>query len=310
MQSTKQQNNICTFNEIIEQKQNYIMLQYNENTKANYNYALKNFIKFLELIQMEQIILTKNYMELTLKHYKKHLINKEYSNKTINLYLTVIQSFFKYLGIETNIKKVENTTRKKEYKYLTIQEIKKLIETIPKTTNKKELQARNKAIILLLFSGGLRINELINIKSNDYFIKDNIYYVSIKAKGKLKPELIPIPEQTSKAINNYILLKKEPNNNYLFSNQTNNKLTRQGVNKILKQIAIKTDKENNLNIAPKISSHIFRHSLARYLLINKGLPINQVKDILRHENINTTIKYLTNSNKEINEIRINILNEF
>ena len=51
------------------------------------------------------------------------------------------------MGISTTIKKVENTTNSKEYKYLTIPEIKKLIETIPETTNKKELQLRNKAII-------------------------------------------------------------------------------------------------------------------------------------------------------------------
>ena len=48
----------------------------------------------------------------------------------------------------------------------------------------------------------------------------------------------------------------------------------------------------------------------RYLLIDKAKPINQVKDILRHNNINTTIKYLTTSQNEINEIRINILNGF
>lgn len=294
---------------IIEQMKIYINLQYNQNTKTNYKYALKNFNKYIETQQIKEIQLNKNVIETILKSYKKYLINSNYSNKTINLYLTVIQNFFKYMGISTTIKKVENTTNSKEYKYLTIPEIKKLIETIPETTNKKELQLRNKAIILLMFSSGLRVNELINIKANDYYKQENNYYISIKPKGKLNNIILPIAPETSQAINLYLENKKK-NNKYLFSNQTHNKLTRQGINKILKQIAIKTDAKYNLNIAPRISSHIFRHSLARYLLIDKAKPINQVKDILRHNNINTTIKYLTTSQNEINEIRINILNGF
>ena len=287
----------------------YINLQYNQNTKTNYKYALKNFNKYIETQQIKEIQLNKNVIETILKSYKKYLINSNYSNKTINLYLTVIQNFFKYIGISTTIKKVENTTNSKEYKYLTIPEIKKLIETIPETTNKKELQLRNKTIILLMFSSGLRVNELINIKANDYYKQENNYYISIKPKGKLNNIILPIAPETSQAINLYLENKKK-NNKYLFSNQTHNKLTRQGINKILKQIAIKTDNKYNLNITPRISSHIFRHSLARYLLIDKAKPINQVKDILRHNNINTTIKYLTTSQNEINEIRINILNGF
>ena len=294
---------------IIEQMKIYINLQYNQNTKTNYKYALKNFNKYIETQQIKEIQLNKNVIETILKSYKKYLINSNYSNKTINLYLTVIQNFFKYMGISTTIKKVENTTNSKEYKYLTIPEIKKLIETIPETTNKKELQLRNKAIILLMFSSGLRVNELINIKANDYYKQENNYYISIKPKGKLNNIILPIAPETSQAINLYLENKKK-NNKYLFSNQTHNKLTRQGINKILKQIAIKTDAKYNLNITPRISSHIFRHSLARYLLIDKAKPINQVKDILRHNNINTTIKYLTTSQNEINEIRINILNGF
>ena len=309
LKNTKVPTQTIQIQKIIEQMKIYINLQYNQNTKTNYKYALKNFNKYIETQQIKEIPLNKNVIETILKSYKKYLINSNYSNKTINLYLTVIQNFFKYIGISTTIKKVENTTNSKEYKYLTIPEIKKLIETIPETTNKKELQLRNKTIILLMFSSGLRVNELINIKANDYYKQENNYYISIKPKGKLNNIILPIAPETSQAINLYLENKKK-NNKYLFSNQTHNKLTRQGINKILKQIAIKTDNKYNLNITPRISSHIFRHSLARYLLIDKAKPINQVKDILRHNNINTTIKYLTTSQNEINEIRINILNGF
>lgn len=147
LENTKVQNQTLKTYGIIEQMKIYINLQYNQNTKTNYKYALKNFNKYIETQQIKEIQLNKNVIETILKSYKKYLINSNYSNKTINLYLTVIQNFFKYMGISTTIKKVENTTNSKEYKYLTIPEIKKLIETIPETTNKKELQLRNKAII-------------------------------------------------------------------------------------------------------------------------------------------------------------------
>ena len=61
------------------------------------------------------------------------------------------------------------------------------------------------------------------------------------------------------------------------------------------------------NITPKVSSHSFRHSISRYLLIDKGLPISKVKDYLRHTNIETTSKYLENTDEETQELRKSIV---
>lgn len=93
----------------------------------------------------------------------------------------------------------------------------------------------------------------------------------------------------------------------MFCNSSDKQLTRQAVNKEVKKIANEYDRLNNTNIAPRVSTHTFRHSLARYLLVNKGVPINQVKDILRHSNIETTAKYLTTSFEEITELRKGII---
>ena len=94
---------------------------------------------------------------------------------------------------------------------------------------------------------------------------------------------------------------------YLFCNNNDKQLTRQAVNKEIKKIANEFDRLNNTNIAPRVSTHTFRHSLARYCLVKLGLPINQVKDLLRHSNIETTAKYLTTSQEEITEIRKGII---
>lgn len=295
---------------LIEQMKIFINVQTTTTTKENYKTILKKFVKYLDQNNINEITLNQTNITSLIRQYQAYLINNcSLASTSINNYILRIQAFFNFLGVKTTIKKLDNTTKTKEYKYLTLQEINLLIETIPEQTNKKELQLRNKAIILLLFGSGLRVNELINLETTDYILKDNIYYVSIIGKGKAKDnkELIPIAPETSKAINNYLEIRKHKSN-YLFCNIQSKKMTRQGINKTLKEISKITDKKYNLNITPRCSSHALRHGLARHLLINKQMPINQVKDILRHKKLDTTIKYLTNSENEINEIRINIFN--
>ena len=83
LENTKVQNQTLKTCGIIEQMKIYINLQYNQNTKTNYKYALKNFNKYIETQQIKEIQLNKNVIETILKSYKKYLINSNYSNKTI-----------------------------------------------------------------------------------------------------------------------------------------------------------------------------------------------------------------------------------
>lgn len=288
---------------------NFINVQIMETTQQNYKILLDKFYNYCIENQFKEINI--NNCQNIIKEYKANLINNtSLASSTINNYILRLQAFFNYLGMPTRIKKLNNTNSSKPYKYLTKKEIDLIIQTIQDTTTNKELKARNQAIINLLFCGGLRINELLNITKQDYIINNNVAYVNIRGKGKAKDtkQLIAIPETTKQLINNYLDARNKRQCNYLFCNIQDKQLTRQGINKMLHKVAIKTDAIYNLNINPRISSHVFRHSLARYLLINKDVPINQVKDILRHSKIETTIKYLTTSQEEITNIRINLLN--
>ena len=149
--------------------------------------------------------------------------------------------------------------------------------------------------------------ERLNIKLEDYITRGDTSYLKIIGKGRAldTPESIAIPPQTTALINDYLKERRVHKRTcpYLFCNLNDGKLTRQAVNKAVKKIAKEYDKIYNTNIAPRVSTHTFRHSLARYLLVEKGVPINQVKDILRHSNIETTAKYLTTTQEEITEIR-------
>ena len=294
---------------LIKHIHNFINLQDMETTKENYKILLDKFYNYCLKNQIKEITL--NNSENIIKEYKANLINNtNLASSSINNYILRLQSFFNYLGMPTRIKKLNNGNSSKPYKYLTKKEIDLLIKTIQDTTTNKELKTRNTAIINLLFTGGLRIKELLNLTKQDYIINNNIAYVNIRGKGKAKDtkELIAIPETTKKLINEYLIARNQRKSNYLFCNIQDKQLTRQGVNKMLHKEAIKTDNIYNLNITPRCTSHVFRHSLARYLLIDKNIPISQVKDILRHSKIETTSKYLTNSQDEITNIRINLLN--
>ena len=192
---------------------------------------------------------------------------------------------------------------------MTYDEIQQLLASIPATTGNKNQIIMYNAIIKTLFTAGLRINELANITMEDLKQHNNVTFLFIIGKGKARDQKqqIGISPTTAKAINDYLDVRpRNATSNFLFVNSHGQQLTRQTVNKKLKQIACKCDELHGTNIGDKCTSHIFRHSLARYLLIDKQMPISQVRDILRHKSIETTNRYLTNSDQEINQIRVGV----
>lgn len=285
---------------------NFIKNQYKTTTKDTYRYALTrfyNYIKNTEITELRQDNITN-----IVRDYRSYLTEStSLKSGSIDSYTTQLKSFLnQHLNLKPKkLRRLDYS--KKEPKYIEFEEVQGLINTVQYITGNQEQIARDKAIICTLFTGGLRISELLNIKLEDYITKGETSELMIIGKGRAldTPESITIPSQTTTLINDYLKERRHSKRTckYLFCNLTDGKLTRQAVNKEIKKIAIEYDKINNSNISPRVSTHTFRHSLARYCLINLGLPINQVKDLLRHSNIETTAKYLTTSQEEITEIR-------
>ena len=289
---------------------NFVEIQDKTTTQNTYQNSLTKFYTYLK--ENDINTLTLDNSNRLIKKYKSYLKNNtNLASTSIDNYIRVTRIFLNtYLDLKVKkIKKLDNS--KTEPKYIEFEEVQGLINTVQYITGNLEQIARDKAIICTLFTGGLRISELLNIKLEDYYLRDGTYYLKIIGKGKAedKPESIAIPENTATLINEYLKQRRQHkrNCNYLFCNSSDKQLTRQAVNKEVKKIANEYDRLNNTNIAPRVSTHTFRHSLARYLLVNKGVPINQVKDILRHSNIETTAKYLTTSFEEITELRKGII---
>ena len=294
----------------VEQLPNYINEFVNQQnkptTKYNYEYILKKFCKYCQDMDIYQI--RQENAQNIFNNYKAYLVN--YGNlksSSIDNYLLRIQSFLANLLLPVKLSKLSDD-QPGNYKYLTYEEIQQLLASIPACTKKQPPMLMYNAIIKTLFTAGLRINELVNITLDDIkqFNGNTVLYIIGKGKASDQKQPIYISKPTAMAINDYLEVRPTTDCNYLFINNKGQQLTRQTVNKKLKQIARKCDELNGTNIGHICTSHIFRHSLARYLLIDEQRPISQVRDILRHKSIATTNKYLTNSNEEIQQLRISV----
>lgn len=163
-------------------------------------------------------------------------------------------------------------------------EINKLIDAIDLSHPQGE---RNRAIIELLYSCGLRVSELINLKISDLFFEEG--FINVSGKGD-KQRFVPIVDDTKKYINIYkdqirIHTKINPKDqDILFLNRRGNQLTRAMIFTIVKNLAVK------INLNKSISPHTFRHSFATHLLEN-GADLRAIQLMLGHESITTTEIY-------------------
>lgn len=294
----------------VEQLPKYINEFVNQQTKAttryNYDYILKKFCKYCQDMGIYQI--REENAQNIINNYKAYLVN--YGNlqsSSIDNYLLRVQSFMANLLLPVKLSKLSDD-QPGNYKYLTYEEIQQLLASIPASTKNQTQMLMYNAIIKTLFTAGLRINELVNLTLDDIkqFNGNTVLFIIGKGKAHDQKQQLYISKPTAMAINDYLEVRPKDSDNYLFVNTKGQQLTRQTVNKKLKQIARKCDQLHGTSIANICTSHVFRHSLARYLLIDEQKPISQVRDILRHKSIATTNKYLTNSNEEIQQLRISV----
>ena len=200
--------------------------------------------------------------------------------------LASIAKFYE-LVLEKRINLKHLYPQRKEYKlpnYLTFNEVTKLIDI---TTNLK-----HKSIIMLLYSGGLRLSEVVNLKITD--IDSNSMTITIcQAKGKKKRQVM-LSESFLLIFRQYCL-KYQPSC-YLFEGQNNLQYSGRSIQQIVKQSALKS------GINKKVSPHILRRSFATHLL-NMGTDIHSIQELLGHSHLNTTKIYTQLTDVPKNKIK-------
>lgn len=251
----------------------------------------------------ENLLLLKNYTNKDLISLKKEdikdfLDNVETTARTKAHYLTVFNSFYKYLVFMDKIKSnpcdgiKAPKLEKKLPTYLTNEEIAKLFNI--RLT--KPVDYRNKAILEVMYATGARISEVINLELNQIDFEECI--IRVVGKGK-KERIIPLDDVAIDALDNYInnyrpFLIKNETCNYVFLNKNGEKISRQMIFKILKNLA------NKAGITKEISPHTLRHSFASNLL-NNGADLRVIQELLGHENLETTEIYSHLQNKKIKD---------
>ena len=235
----------------------------------------------------------KSLHSITLEHLKQfvHWINdQDYSAFSQARVISGTKAFFKFLLIEdiittspADLIEAPKLARKLP-DVLDIEEINRLIAAIDLS---KPEGTRNKAIIETLYSCGLRVSELVNLKLTNIFLTDG--FIKVEGKGD-KERLVPIGKTCLKYINIYQnevrnhLKIKPGHEDFLFLNRRGAQLTRVMIFTIIKGLA------ERAQINKKISPHTFRHSFATHL-VERGADLRAVQDMLGHESITTTEIY-------------------
>ena len=200
--------------------------------------------------------------------------------------LSGIRSFFNYLLLNDEIQSspAEDISAPKAGRtlpdVLTTDEIDRLISSIEVDTVKGR---RDRAIVEVLYSCGLRVSELITLRVSDLFFGEG--YIRVIGKGD-KQRLVPISDLARERISLYLDERKaaKSNEEVLFLNNRGKQLTRVMIFTILRRAALRA------GIDKKLSPHTLRHSFATHLL-EGGAGIRQVQELLGHESILTTEIY-------------------
>jgi len=263
------------------------------NSVSAYKHDIEMLMEYADSVGVEPENITMSQIQEFLNHVDELGLNK----RTQARILSGIRGFYKYLMIEEVID-IDPTELiegpkigRKLPEVLTITEIDNIEATFD--LSKPEGQ-RNKAIVETLYSCGLRVSELINLRITDLFFDQN--FIRVIGKGN-KERLVPVGAKAIKEINLYLSNRnsvtqtiKSDSENIIFLNRRGSKLTREMVFTIIKKHA------KLAGIKKNISPHTFRHSFATHL-VEGGADLRAVQEMLGHESIQTTEVY-THLDKE------------
>ena len=280
--------------------QHYLKIErgLSENTIENYVSDLKKMTFFLEENKFTDFPKT---IEQEVIQQFIYEISKKLSSRSQARIISSLKSFFEYLIFEqlrdTNPTDLIESPKigRKLPETLSEQEINQLINAIDLSTDEGE---RNRAILEIMYSCGLRVSELIHLKISDLFFNEG--FIRIIGKGN-KERFVPIHQKAQKYISIYIkeirshVTIKKSHEDTLFLSRRGKSLSRQMIFMLIKTLAV------NINLNKKISPHTLRHSFATHLLKN-GADLRAIQQMLGHESITTTEVYVHLDNTFLKKI--------
>ena len=265
-------------------------LKIEKGLSANSVIAYENDVQKLMNYCISKKLKVKEVTYQHLKSFITELYDLGLSGRSQARIISGIKQFFTYLMLENLISLdpsellEQPKLGRKLPEVLSIDEIDRLIGAINLTSKEGP---RNRAILEVLYSCGLRVSELINLKFTDLFYNEG--FVRVLGKGN-KERLVPLSKSVEYEINSYEekvrsnLEIKAGHENFIFLNRRGKQLTRVMIFIIIKDLA------NKIDLKKSISPHTFRHSFATHL-IEGGANLRAIQEMLGHESIITTEIY-------------------
>lgn len=291
---------------IIKNFSTYLILEkgLSKNTVSAYASDISFFLEYLKTKNLEDYAALKRDDILT---YLESCSEQNMESTSIARKLVSIKVFFRYLLterlIQSDITDIMNSPKLWRIlpDFLSITEVSKLLDVFPSNA-KEPLTIRNRAIIEVLYSCGLRVSEAVNLQLHDLKFDDGI--VRVTGKGD-KQRIIPIGAPAERIISKYIekarpeLLKDKTNQPKVFLSVNGRPLTRARIWGVVKNAA------KLAGIKKNIYPHTLRHSFASHLLEN-GADLRVIQEMLGHADISTTQIY---THVDQNRLR-NVLKNF
>ncbi len=283
----------------------YLEIEKNRSAKTieNYDRYLNKFFEFAKISSPGELT------EDLIRKYRLHLnrITDERGQTlkkiTQNYYVIALRAFLKYLskiGVESvHPEKIELAKQdQREVSFLDAKDLERFLEA-PKEDDLRAL--RDRAILITLFSTGLRVSELCSLNRNEINIDRG--EVAVKGKGG-KVRLVFLSDKAKQTIKNYIEKRSDVDDalfiqipkNARFDKYENLRLTPRSVQRLIKKYSIVAG-----IVGKRITPHILRHSFATDLLQN-GADIRSVQALLGHSNLTTTHIYTHVTDKQLREV--------
>ncbi len=272
-------------------------LRLERNLSPNTIEAYRNDLAHLEAFMMRNNLKLEDVTLEQLHTFAASLHEYGITPRSQARVLSGVRSFFRFLVLDGVVE--NDPTELLEWPslpehlpvVLTLEEIDRIEDSIDLS---KAEGARNRAIIEVLFSCGLRVSELVNMKLSDLYLEDRVLLV--RGKGN-KERLVPVSNKAIADLKRWFfdrnLMKIKPGeDDYVFLNRRGAHLTRTMILIMVKRQA------EEAGIKKTISPHTFRHSFATALL-QGGADLRSIQAMLGHEKIDTTLVYTHISNEQL-----------
>lgn len=285
---------ILIISEAIEEFKNYLIIEKNlsSSTIETYSFTLLNFMNYLNDSSYD----VNNVTEEIINNYLSRL-HDNVSKSTIKRYISTLRHFFKFLQKENYItyNVMETIDNVKSQQSLPIvlskSEIRLLLNSIDIVDAKT---SRNRCMLELLYSSGLRVSEMLSLKIGDLHLNEHLLHCV--GKGN-KERIIPVNDITCTYLREYIEIYRdsflhESKNDYLFLTKQGKLMSRTNFYNLLMRLNKKA------GIYKHNTPHTIRHTFATHLLENNA-DLRSIQEMLGHSDISTTTIYTHISQEKI-----------